>query len=156
MPYIEFIGGLLLLVGFIGCFVPIIPGPMIAYVAILLRHFAQNISPYTNTQVVALGVVMAVIFVLDFVVPGWVTRKLGGSKAAMRGSLIGMLVGIFLTPIGMLLGMFLGALIGELMHDNRRLGRAFGVACITFVGFLLTTGMKVIYCGVVAWYFFFW
>jgi uncharacterized protein YqgC (DUF456 family) len=66
-----------------------------------------------------------------------------------------MLVGIFLTPIGMLLGMFLGALIGELMHDSSNFSRALGVACYSFVGFLLSTGIKFTYCIVAAYLFYF-
>jgi uncharacterized protein YqgC (DUF456 family) len=64
-----------------------------------------------------------------------------------------MVAGIVFTPIGMLLGMFLGALIGELLHSND-VGRAVGVACWSFVGFLLSTGVKCIYCMAAAWQFF--
>lgn len=97
---------------------------------------------------------MAVVFTLDYIIPSWLIRKTGGSKYGSNGALIGMIVGIFFTPIGMLLGMFLGALIGELLH-NDNLGRSIGVACISFLGFLLSTGIKFIYCIVVTWYFFF-
>jgi uncharacterized protein YqgC (DUF456 family) len=144
----------MLAVAFLGCFLPVLPGPTIAYAAILLRHFlSEKGDPYSLTLLVAMGVAMAVVFLLDYIIPGWVTRKAGGSKYGARGALVGMVAGIFLTPIGMLLGMFLGALIGELLHSND-VGRAAGVACWSFVGFLLTVGLKCIYCMAAAWCFF--
>jgi uncharacterized protein YqgC (DUF456 family) len=91
--------------------------------------------------------------VLDYLIPGWITLKAGGSKYGARGALIGMIAGILLTPIGMVLGMFLGALIGELLHSNN-FGRAVVIACYSFAGFLLTVGVKCIYCIVAAFYFF--
>ncbi|MDR3365893.1 MAG: DUF456 domain-containing protein, partial [Prevotellaceae bacterium] len=120
-------GTLLLAVGFLGCFVPVLPGPTIAYAAILLRHFfSESSAPYSPTLLVVMGVAMAIVFLLDYLIPGWIARRAGGSKYGSRGALIGMVAGIVFTPIGMLLGMFLGALIGELLHSND-VGRAVGV-----------------------------
>jgi len=154
--YLLIIGTLLLVVAFIGCFIPVLPGPTLAYAAILLRHFLSDPAyPYSTTALVVLGVAMAVVFVLDYIIPSWFTRKAGGSKYAARGALIGMIVGFFFTPIGMLLGMFLGALVGELLHDNSKFSRALVVACYSFVGFLLSVGVKMIYCVMAAWWFYF-
>jgi uncharacterized protein YqgC (DUF456 family) len=148
------IGVLLLAVALVGCFVPALPGPTLAYAALLLRHFfSERSDPYTPTLLVVMGVAMLVVFLLDYIIPGWITRKVGGSKYGARGALIGMIAGIVFTPIGMLLGMFLGALIGELLH-NRDVGRAVSLACWSFVGFLLSAGIKCIYCIAAAWYFF--
>jgi uncharacterized protein YqgC (DUF456 family) len=145
----------LLLVAFVGCYVPVLPGPTLAYIALLVRHFfATPEKPYSTTLLVVLGVVMAIVFVLDYVIPSWLVRKAGGSKFGSRGAFIGMIAGIIFTPIGMLLGMFLGAFIGEWLF-NKQLGQSLKMAVFSFVGFLLSTGIKFIYCIVVAWYFFF-
>ncbi len=153
---ILIIGTLLLVVAFLGCFLPVLPGPVLAYAAILLRQFFSDAEhTYSTAALVGLGIAMAVVFALDYVIPGWTTRKAGGSKYGSRGALIGMILGIFLTPIGMLLGMFLGALIGELLHDDSNFPRALRIAGYSFVGFLLSTGIKVMYCVVAAWWFYF-
>ncbi len=153
---ILIIGTLLLIVAVLGCFLPVLPGPILAYAAILLRQFfSEAENTYSTTALVVLGVAMAIVFMLDYVIPGWTTRKAGGSKYGSRGALIGMLLGIFLTPIGMLLGMFLGALVGELLHDDSNFYRALRIATYSFVGFLLSSGMKFIYCVVAAWWFYF-
>jgi uncharacterized protein YqgC (DUF456 family) len=145
----------LLLVSFVGCFLPILPGPTLAYIALLVRHFfARPEEDYSTTLLVVLGAVMIIVFVSDYFIPGWLMRKTGGSKFGSRGAFTGMIAGIIFTPVGMLLGMFLGAFIGEWLH-NKHLGHSLKMAVFSFLGFLLSTGMKFIYCIVVAWYIFF-
>ena len=93
------------------------------------------------------------IFVLDYVVPIWGTKKFGGTKSGVWGSTIGLLAGLTLTLffnftfIAILLGPFFGAYIGERIAktDNRSAWKAaFG----SFVGFLVGTMMKLIYAFV--------
>jgi uncharacterized protein YqgC (DUF456 family) len=153
-PSILIIGLLMLVVAFLGCFVPVLPGPTIAYAALLVRYFfSESSAPYSLALLIVMGGVMLVVVLLDYIIPSWITLKAGGSKYGARGALIGTIAGIFFTPIGMLLGMFMGALIGELLHNSDG-GRALGIACWSFVGFLLTVGIKCIYCIVAAWQFF--
>ncbi|GHT10759.1 membrane protein [Bacteroidia bacterium] len=141
----------LLLLALVGCFVPVVPGQVLAYGALLVRHFVSNEVHYSLHLLVVLAVVLVVVTVADYVVPSWFTRKFGGSKYGARGAFIGMIAGILFTPIGMLLGMFVGAFVGEMMHQNHA-GKALVVACYSFVGFLLTVGIKVIYCFVVGYF----
>ena len=50
-------------------------------------------------------IVTVIVTVLDYVVPGWLTRVTGGTKYASRGATAGMLVGIlFFPPWGMIVG----------------------------------------------------
>ncbi|GHT66637.1 membrane protein [Bacteroidia bacterium] len=144
----------LLLLALVGCFVPVIPGQVLAYGALLVRHIFSNEVHYSLTILVVLAVVLVVVTVADYIVPSWITRKGGGSKYGARGALIGMIAGMVFTPIGMLLGMFAGAFIGEMMHQNNA-GKALGVACYSFLGFLLTVGIKVIYCIIAGYFVFF-
>ena len=60
----------------------------------------------------------------------------------------GLIVGLFFfPPWGLIIGPFVGAFVGELMEGSSK-GKALKVAMMSFVGFLLTTGMKIIYSGV--------
>jgi len=83
------------------------------------------------------------VSVIDYVAPIVMTRMGGGSKYAMWGSTIGIFAGLFFMPIGLVLGPLLGAFIGEILH-NVNLKHAFKVAAMSFISFLLGTGIKLV------------
>ena len=61
--------------------------------------------------------------------------------------MIGLIAGLFVfPPWGLIFGPFVGAFIGELMAQPSKT-QAFKVALMSFLGFILTTGMKIIYGG---------
>ena len=147
---------LLVLIGLVGSIVPGIAGLPLSFLGLLALSFVRGIE-YSTTFLVVMGVIAAVVFALDYVVPAWGTKQLGGTKAGVRGSTIGLILGLLVTfifPIGfiaVLLGPFIGAYIGEKQagtDDDNALRAAFG----SFVGFLVGTGLKVIYACVCLFY----
>ena len=151
---------LLVLLGLVGAIVPGIAGPPFSFLGLLALAFVKGVS-YSTVFLVVMGVLAAVVFALDYVVPSWGTKKFGGTDAGVRGSTIGLILGLLVTmffPIGfiaVLLGPFLGAYIGETSagtDSSLALKAAFG----SFFGFLVGTGLKVIYACVciffVVWY----
>lgn len=145
-------GIILLLVAFAGCFLPVLPGPPLAFGALILLHFTTITDvPYEVLWTMAGLALIATI--LDYIVPVWGTRKFGGSKAGERGAIAGVIVGLFLGPLGIILGPFLGALAGELLSGTPG-DRAFRSAIGSFIGFLLGVGLKLMVTMVIAFYFF--
>ena len=147
---------LLVLVGLVGSIVPGIAGPPFSFLGLLVLSFVKGIA-YSTTFLVVMGLIAAVVFALDYVVPVWGTKKLGGTKAGVRGSTIGLVLGLMVTfvfPIGfiaVLIGPFIGAYLGEKQagsNDGQALKAAFG----SFVGFLIGTGLKVIFACVCIFY----
>ncbi len=65
----------------------------------------------------------------------------GGSKSAIWGTTIGTFAGLFFMPWGLILGPLAGAFIGEVIK-NRNLLHATKVALMSFVSFVLSTGLK--------------
>lgn len=143
---------LLILVGVLGSVLPVIPGPPIAWVGLLILQFTEYANP-SWTTVIVMAVAMIIIVVLDLMIPIWGTKKFGGTKAGVRGSTIGLIVGLFFGPIGIILGPFAGALIGELLANRNETKKAFKSALGSFIGFLLGTGIKLVYGGFVIWLF---
>jgi uncharacterized protein YqgC (DUF456 family) len=143
---------ILMLIGLVGAIVPGIAGPPFSFMGLLVVSFVKGID-YPTDFLVIMGVIAAVVFALDYIVPAWGTKQLGGTKAGVRGSTIGLVLGLLITfvfPIGfiaVLLGPFVGAYIGEKSagtDDHKAWKAAFG----SFVGFLIGTGLKVIYACV--------
>ena len=145
MEYIFLIlGALFALVGLAGAVVPALPGPPLSYVTLWMMWLYNREEVSLQVLVVA-GVIMVIITVLDYVTPIWLTKKGQGTKAGIRGATAGLIVGIFFGPLGLILGPFIGALVGELIVKTP-FSTALKVAFMSFVAFLLTTALKVIYC----------
>ncbi len=138
------LGVILLVLGLAGCVLPVIPGPPLSYVALLLIHFT-GLAEFSYTQLGVWLLIVAVAQVLDFIVPAFGTKLTGGSANGKKGCMIGAILGLFFMPWGIVLGPFLGAVIGELM-----VGRSSGAALLSglgsLVGFLLGTVLKVMVC----------
>jgi len=148
---LDVLGGILLLAGFAGCILPMLPGPPIAYLA-LFCVASGGWPAYSLLELVLLGALTAVVTAVDLLLPVLGARKRGASKAGIWLSVVGLAVGMFLLPpFGFLIGAYVGALAGELLAG--RGARAFGPAWGVFVGTVAGVGLKLGCCGVLAWYF---
>ena len=146
------IGTLLILLGLIGCIVPILPGPPLSFGGLIIIHFTRwgNIN---GDLLLWLGIAAALATALDYILPIWATKKFGGSKRGVWGATIGSLIGLFFfPPFGIIVGPFLGAFIGEITSENDK--NALKSALGSFVGFLFGTGIKFAVSGVITYYFF--
>jgi len=138
---LPIIGFLLCLIGIIGSFLPVLPGPPVSWVGLLLLHLTSAVSE--NWWLLGItGAIALVVFALDYIIPAMGTKKFGGTKAGMIGTTIGLIVGIIAPiPFGIIIGPFVGAFLGELSNkaDNKTaLKAAFG----SFLGFLTGAFMK--------------
>ena len=138
------VSALLMLVGIIGSVVPALPGPPLSYVGLLLLQLTDKVQ-FSTSFLVVWGIVVLAVVVLDYYLPIWTTKRIGGSKASINGSIIGMVVGIIFTPIGMILGTLLGAIIGEIIGGASG-DKALKSGLATFVGTMLSIGIKLIVC----------
>lgn len=139
-----------LLLGFAGCFLPILPGPPVAYVGLLLLQATERFQ-FTAGQLVVWGLLVVVVQVLDYVTPIWGTKYSGGSKWGNWGCAVGTIAGIFLfAPWGILLGPFVGALVGELL-GGKALDEAMKAGFGAFAGFVFSVVLKVGLCGYFAY-----
>ena len=109
------LGVICLLVGLAGCFLPILPGPPVAYLALWLLHFT-GYAEFTVTELVVWGLLVVLVQAMDYVTPMLGTKYSGGSKWGNWGCAVGTVAGIFVfPPWGILLGPFVGAFVGELL-----------------------------------------
>ena len=150
--FLLILGFILMLIGIIGSFLPILPGPPISWVGLLLLHFTSAI----NMTWTFLGITLAIallVFALDYVIPAIGTKKFGGTKAGVIGTTVGLVVALIFPvfgPFGIIIWPFIGALVGELLNkaDKKTATKAaFG----SFLGFLTGTFMKflvaIVYLG---------
>ena len=144
------VGAVCLLVGFVGCVVPVLPGVAFAYAALLALMPTAHALPAERLWVGG-GIAVAAI-VLDYAVPMLGAKKFDCSRWGVFGCLLGTIVGVFFAPIGILLGPFVGAVAGELVAGKEApaaLRGGFGA----LLGFLFGLLLKLIVCGLFAWWF---
>lgn len=137
------IGLIFVFVGIAGSILPVLPGPPLGWIGLLLLFLTKAVP--NNWWILGITLVIAVIIaILDYVIPMFGTKKFGGTKYGMWGSTIGLFIGIIFTPIGMILGSMLGALLGELYYDAKDSNRALKAALGSFIGFMTSTFLKII------------
>ena len=134
------IGLLLCIIGLIGSFVPIIPGPITSWLGLLILHLTSIIN-LNYTFLVGTFTIAISVFILDMIIPLIGLKKLGGTKKGIIGATIGLLLVFFMGPIGILSGPFIGALSGELTN-NLGFTKALKAAIGTLIGFLAGIAMK--------------
>ena len=137
-------------IGIAGSILPGLPGTPFSWIGLLLLYIWGPQEMSVSTLVIW-GVVVAVVTLVDYLVPMWLTKATGGSKYAERGALIGLVAGIILTPVGMILGSFLGAFFAELHWAKKEAGEALKAAIGSFIGFMLGTGLKTIVACLMMW-----
>jgi len=141
------------LLGIVGCVVPVVPGPIVSYLSLLLISVAAGWSVYSAPTLVILAILAIGATVLDSVLPAVSSRRAGAGRAGIWGSVLGMLIGtIFFPPFGMIIGAFLGALLFEIVFnpENRApVKAAMGV----FKGTLFATLLKLLVAGIIGFYF---
>tara|TARA_R110002050_G_scaffold196426_2_gene331394 strand:- start:103901 stop:104416 length:516 start_codon:yes stop_codon:yes gene_type:complete len=145
-------GFLFMLIGIIGSFLPVLPGPPISWIGLLLLFLTSAIPQ----DWWFLGITLAIalfVFAMDYVIPAIGTKKFGGSKAGMIGTTVGLIVALvfpILGIFGIVIWPFVGAYVGEIMNKANKktaLKAAFG----SFLGFLTGTFLKfmvaIVYLG---------
>jgi len=136
------LGTLIMILGLLGAFIPVLPGPLTSWLGLLFLSFTKAVNFSLSFLLVTFSVAL-LVWILDYFIPALGTKKFGGSKKGIIGATIGLFLGlIFFPPIGIIIGPFLGAFLGELIHDSSNNKRAFKAAFGTFIGFLFSTGLK--------------
>lgn len=140
------LGFVCVIVGVFGSFLPVLPGPSISWVGILLLYFTTAVA--ANYWVLGISLLITIaLTILDYIIPAKGTKKFGGSSYGIWGTNIGLIVGIFAPiPLGFIIGPFVGAFIGELIFDNKDHQRALKSATGSLLGFLASSFMKFVVC----------
>jgi len=150
--FLIVIGSALIIAGFIGSILPVMPGTPLSYAGLLALQLTSA-HPFSTSFLVIWALVVVALILLDNVIPVWTTERAGGSSYGVWGSIIGLVVGFFFPPLGIILGPLAGAFIGEII-SGQTTDRALKSAWGSFVGLLLGMLINVIAAGMMGYYFF--
>ncbi len=151
--FLIIIGFILIIVGLAGCIIPGLPGPPLSYLAVILQQLRPGENPFTTRFLIIWGLVTLSVSLLDYLLPIMGTKKFGGSRQGVYGSVAGLLIGLFFfPPLGIIIGPFLGAFLGEMVSGKQArdaLRAGFG----SFIGFLTGTAAKLVVSGILTYHF---
>ena len=139
------------IVGLLGTVLPVLPGTIVSYLGMLLIAFRPD-SKISLTMLIIWGVLSVAVIVMDYILPAFLSKRFGGTKAGSTGATIGTILGIFGGPIGIILGPFFGAVIGELMAEKLSFNEAIKVGVGSMLSFLVGTFFKFIAGGLMLFY----
>ena len=105
---------------------PAMPGAPVQFLGLLVAAWADGFAVVGKWTLIALAVMAALTYLIDFVASSFGAHRFGASKRSVYGAVIGAVVGLFLGLPGLMFGPFVGAFIGELTArpDLRAAGRA--------------------------------
>ena len=150
--FLIILGGILLITGFLGGILPVLPGPPVSYLGLLALHLTNQYH-FSAELLIIYAVLAAGVTLLDYVIPIYGTKKFGASAYGTWGSAIGAIIGaIIFPPLGIIIGPFLGAVAGELIYGktgNDALKAGIG----SFIGFLAGTFIKLVVSGLMIYHY---
>ncbi|NDV94211.1 DUF456 domain-containing protein [Dysgonomonas sp. 521] len=147
------IGTILIIAGILGCIIPALPGVPLNYLAIVLLQFTSK-TDFSTQFLVVWGIVVIVVQILDYYIPVWGTKKLGGGSYGAWGAGIGVIAGMFVfPPWGIIFMPLVCAILGELL-DNKEFNVALKAGFGAFVGFLTGIVMKLVVSITLSFFFF--
>ena len=141
--FLSILAVLFTFIGIVGSIVPVLPGVALSYAGLLCAYFSEG-SQLTPTFMWIWLAFVPLVSLVAYLLPGYMTKVFGGSRAATIGATIGVIAGMFFGPIGIIAGPFVGAVAGELLHNRENLGRAIQVGFGSFLSFIVGTGIKLI------------
>ena len=137
--------------GLLGAVIPVLPGTIISYAGLLCISFSSY-SELSMATLVVWGVIAVAVIVMDYVLPGYFSKKFGGTKAGVIGATVGTIAGIFFGPLGIILGPFVGAVVGELLAEKLTFEEALKVGFGSMMSFLVGTLFKLVVGGFLLYY----
>ncbi|HWI55231.1 MAG TPA: DUF456 domain-containing protein [Desulfobacteria bacterium] len=144
---------LIMLLGALGTFLPVLPGTPIIFAAALGYAIYEGFKEITVLVLVVLFLLMSVTFFVDYFAGAVGAKKYGAGKYGTWGSFIGGVLGFILLNIpGLIIGPFVGAVAGEML-SGKDLNSAFRVGLGTMIGlaggailkFMLAASMIALY-----------
>lgn len=138
-------------IGLLGCLISKMPGTLLCYLGIVILQYT-SIAEFSVHFFIKWGILVIIVQGLDYLIPDWGTRKFGGSKKGVFGSLFGMFTGMYFGPLGVIAGAISGAFIGELFSGKDSY-QAIQQAIGSFAIFILGTVSQLIVAGILIYHY---
>lgn len=146
---------LLLAVGFLGTFLPVLPGTTLIFAGALLFYFAMGMesSGLAWQGLVFTGILYGLSILLDWVSGALGAKWFGSSKWGIAGAILGGIVGLFFGIPGLIVGPIAGVFLFEILVAKKQVKEAGHSTVGTVVGGIAgILGRVALALGMIAWF----
>lgn len=146
--------GTLLVAGLIGTVVPLLPGPVLIFIAGVVHTLLRPESGMSWWALAIQALLVAVAYGIDIMSGAMGTKWFGGSRWGVAGVLIGGIVGLFFGLPGLIFGPLIGGFAFEMLFARKEITPAAKATWGTLVG--TGVGMVARLCiglVMIAWFF---
>ncbi len=89
---------ILLVVGILGTFLPVLPGLLLSFCGLLIYKFGAE-ADLSMAYIWIFGFLTAISILLNYIIPAKTTKKYGGTRWGSIGSIVGTFFGMFFIPV---------------------------------------------------------
>jgi uncharacterized protein YqgC (DUF456 family) len=139
-------GGALVILGFIGTVLPVVPGPMIIWLGAFVWAWGDGFQRIGWPTLLVLGLLALLAWGIDIFLTTVMSRRAGASWRSIGGAIVGGLVGgMVLSGTPPILGSIIGALAGAVLgmwlveYRSKRDRGAAWVAVRAYLGSMLAS-----------------
>lgn len=146
MIWLYVLAGVLIFIGLLGTFLPVLPGMPLIFAGMLLAAWVGDFAIIGGWTLLLLGLMSLLALGIDILATALGAKRVGASGKAVLGAALGTLGGLFFGIPGLLVGPFVGAVVGELIHlrryDQSSLGQAGKIGAATWIGLAVAAALK--------------
>ena len=124
----------LLVLGVIGSVLPLLPGPLLIFLAGVIHTLLRPESAMSWQGLAVLGLLLVIAYVLDFASGAMGAKWFGASRWGIAGVFIGGIVGLFFSLPGLIIGPIIGGLAFELWFAKKEMRPAMKSTWGTILG----------------------
>lgn len=111
---------ILLLVGFLGIFFPVLPGILFMFLVALIFAISENFNRIGVANIIIFGLITIISLTIDYLSGFFGAKFFGATRVGALGGLLGSLVGLFIfPPFGLFIGLILGVLAAEILISKK-------------------------------------
>jgi len=134
---------LVMFIGLLGTFIPVMPGVPLIFLSLFIYAWNTGFVTITVPWLLFFAALTVFSWLVDYFSGIIGSKQAGLSKTGFWGMIIGSFIGFFFTPIGLLLGPVLGLIIGELI-GGKNYEQILQTLKGTARGFLIGLALKIV------------
>lgn len=146
---------LLIVIGFLGTFLPLLPGTTFILAGTYLHYFAmgRESSGLAWQGLVFIGILFLLSVLLDWVSGALGAKWFGSSKWGIIGAIVGGILGLFFGLPGIIIGPIAGVFAFEIFFAKKEMKEASNATWGTVVGGLAgILGRVILALGMIGWF----